>query len=101
MKKSLIGVLCPAVAAASVSCTTVLLLLLTVSCKRETGNDYKYTSSWESLGHYRCPDWFRDAKLGIWSCFNAYTVPANGDWYARGMYEQGSRRQVYLRNSCA
>jgi len=49
-----------------------------------------YDSSWKSLEQYRCPEWFRDAKFGIWSCWNAYTVPAIGDWYARAMYWEGS-----------
>ena len=42
-----------------------------------------------SLRQYSCPEWFRDAKFGIWSCWNAYTVPGQGDWYARNMYIEG------------
>lgn len=49
----------------------------------------------ESLRQYKCPEWFRDAKFGIWSCWNAYTVPGEGDWYARGMYEEGSEYYLY------
>ncbi|MDR2643406.1 MAG: alpha-L-fucosidase [Planctomycetaceae bacterium] len=49
-----------------------------------------FDGSWESLGRYSCPDWFRDAKFGIWTCWNPYTVPAVGDWYARNMYIEGS-----------
>ena len=37
--------------------------------------DDKYEPNWESLGKYRCPDWFRDAKLGIYACWGPYTVP--------------------------
>jgi alpha-L-fucosidase len=55
----------------------------------------RFDSSWESLGRYRCPDWFRDAKFGIWTCWNPYTVPAVGDWYARNMYIEGSRHYKY------
>jgi alpha-L-fucosidase len=54
-----------------------------------------YNSSWSSLEQYRCPDWFRDAKFGIWSSWNAYTVPAVGDWYARSMYIEGSDQYRY------
>jgi alpha-L-fucosidase len=54
-----------------------------------------FNSSWESLEHYRCPDWFRDAKFGIWTCWNPYTVPAVGDWYARHMYIEGSHHYKY------
>ena len=32
------------------------------------------------------PDWFRDAKFGIWAHWTAQCVPEAGDWYARQMY---------------
>ena len=48
-----------------------------------------------SLEQYRCPDWFRDAKFGIYSHWNAYSVPAQGDWYARNMYIEGSKHYNY------
>ena len=44
----------------------------------------------DSLMRYRCPEWFRDAKFGIWAHWGPQAVPMDGDWYARGMYEQGS-----------
>jgi alpha-L-fucosidase len=46
----------------------------------------------ESLGAYRCPEWFRDAKFGIWAHWGPQAVPMAGDWYARQMYEQGHRQ---------
>jgi len=42
----------------------------------------------ESLKQYKCPDWFRDAKFGIWAHWGPQAVPMDGDWYARGIYEQ-------------
>lgn len=46
--------------------------------------------SWESLvDHYRYPDWFRDAKLGLWSHWGPQSVPEQGDWYGRLLYLQG------------
>ena len=42
-----------------------------------------------SLTNYQCPDWFRDAKFGIWAHWGPQAVPMDGDWYARHMYEQG------------
>ncbi len=50
-----------------------------------TGQD-PFRPSKESLNRYRCPDWFRDAKLGIWSHWGPQAVPMMGDWYARKMY---------------
>jgi alpha-L-fucosidase len=41
----------------------------------------------ESLKQYACPDWFRDAKLGIWAVWGPESVPMQGDWYARHLYE--------------
>jgi alpha-L-fucosidase len=43
----------------------------------------------ESLTQYNCPDWFRDAKFGIWAHWGPQAVPMDGDWYARQMYIQG------------
>ncbi len=49
----------------------------------------------ESLRQYKCPDWFRDAKLGIWAVWGPESVPMQGDWYARHLYEEGSRHNKY------
>ncbi|QNQ07613.1 alpha-L-fucosidase [Sphingomonas alpina] len=46
--------------------------------------------TWPSLvEHYRYPDWFRDAKFGIWSHWGPQSVPEQGDWYGRLLYMQG------------
>jgi len=50
----------------------------------------KYSGTMESLTNYVCPDWFRDAKFGIWAHWGPQAVPMEGDWYARKMYQQGS-----------
>lgn len=51
-----------------------------------------FTADWPSLvSGYRAPDWFRDAKFGMWAHWSAQCVPEEGDWYAREMYLQGSR----------
>jgi alpha-L-fucosidase len=44
-----------------------------------------------SLTNYSCPEWFRDAKFGIWAHWGPQAVPMEGDWYARQMYQQGSK----------
>jgi len=44
----------------------------------------------DSLEQYQCPQWFRDAKFGIWAHWGPQAVPMEGDWYARKIYEQGS-----------
>ena len=40
----------------------------------------------ESFKQYRYPDWFRDAKFGIWAHWGPQAVPRHGDWYAKNMY---------------
>lgn len=49
----------------------------------------KFQPTWESLAEYQCPDWFRDAKFGIWAHWGPQCQPAAGDWYARHMYAEG------------
>ncbi|WP_153801096.1 alpha-L-fucosidase [Foetidibacter luteolus] len=51
----------------------------------------RYQSNWESLKKYQVPDWFRDAKFGIFIHWGVYSVPAfRNEWYPRNMYQQGS-----------
>ena len=62
----------------------------------EAGSGHEtFQPTWESLKQYRCPDWFRDAKLGIWAVWGPEAVPMQGDWYARQMYEEGSPDYKY------
>ena len=56
----------------------------------EPGAVGTFDSSWESLKQYEVPEWFRDAKFGIWAHWGPQAVPMQGDWYARNMYLQGS-----------
>jgi alpha-L-fucosidase len=48
-----------------------------------------------SLKQYRYPEWYRDAKFGIWAHWGPQSAPETGDWYARNMYIQGSRQYNY------
>jgi alpha-L-fucosidase len=49
-----------------------------------------FSGTMDSLTNYACPEWFRDAKFGIWAHWGPQAVPMEGDWYARKMYQQGS-----------
>jgi alpha-L-fucosidase len=52
----------------------------------------KYQANWESLKKYQIPDWFRDAKFGIFIHWGVYSVPAFGsEWYPREMYQKGTK----------
>ena len=52
----------------------------------------KYLATWESLHQYQIPDWFRDAKFGIFIHWGIYSVPAyQNEWYPRNMYTKDSK----------
>ena len=57
--------------------------------EREPMQTGEYAPSWESLSKYECPEWFRDAKFGIWAHWGPQCEPESGDWYARNMYYPG------------
>lgn len=51
----------------------------------------KFQPTMASLTNYLCPEWFRDAKFGIWAHWGPEAVPMAGDRYTCGMYEPGNR----------
>ena len=57
------------------------------------GGPYKPT--WDSLMQYEAPEWYRDAKFGIWAHWSPQCVPEAGDWYARKMYIEGDEDYRY------
>ena len=55
-----------------------------------------YPASWEGLSRmYVVPQWWREAKFGAWSHWSPQSMPEQGDWYARGMYMEGSPQYQY------
>jgi alpha-L-fucosidase len=50
-----------------------------------------FRADWESLKAYQVPDWYKDAKFGIFLHWGVYSVPAFGsEWYPRLMYIPGT-----------
>jgi alpha-L-fucosidase len=49
-----------------------------------------FAPAWDSLDKYQVPDWFRNAKFGMWAHWGPQCEPEFGDWYGRLMYEEGS-----------
>jgi alpha-L-fucosidase len=50
-----------------------------------------FRPDYESLDTYKVPEWYKDAKFGIFIHWGVYSVPAYGsEWYPREMYIQGS-----------
>ena len=57
--------------------------------KMKTG---EFAPTWESLRQYQVPEWFRNAKFGIWAHWGAQCVEGSGDWMARELYMEGSEK---------
>lgn len=50
----------------------------------------RFEATVASLQQYECPEWFRDAKFGIYLHWGAYSVAERGEWYARKLYLPGT-----------
>ena len=58
-----------------------------------------YSPDWKEISqHYQTPEWWRDAKFGAWAHWDPQSMPEDGDWYARGMYQEGSAQYRYQTN---
>ncbi|HYW47407.1 MAG TPA: alpha-L-fucosidase [Bryobacteraceae bacterium] len=49
-----------------------------------------FDGSLEGLKAYQIPQWFKDAKFGIWAHWGPQSAAEDGDWYARNMYIEDS-----------
>ncbi|MBO7378415.1 MAG: alpha-L-fucosidase [Bacteroidales bacterium] len=54
-----------------------------------------FGNEWDSLSAWECPEWFKDAKFGIWAHWGPQCQAEDGDWYARFMYYEGSGQYNY------
>jgi alpha-L-fucosidase len=50
----------------------------------------KFEPTWDSLKQYQAPQWYQDAKFGMWAHWGPQCEAEDGDWYARNMYLEGS-----------
>ncbi len=68
-----------------------------ISPKKEEQKIKKYQPTWESLAqHNEEPDWFQDAKLGIYFHWGVYSVPAYAnEWYPRWMHFENMKEYKY------
>jgi alpha-L-fucosidase len=58
-----------------------------------------YSPDWKAMSRlYQTPEWWRDAKFGAWAHWDPQSMPEDGDWYARGMYQEGSQQYRYHTN---
>jgi len=60
-----------------------------------------YEPTWESLEKHPVPDWFHNAKFGIFIHWGVYSVPGwaplgeYAEWYPRRMYQEGNPTYKY------
>lgn len=70
----------------------VLLIFICFIYSTGFGVEFKrqaYEPTWVSLIQHPVPDWFKDAKFGIYFHWGVYSVPAFGsEWYPRNMYRK-------------
>ena len=59
----------------------------------------QYEPTWESLRQFQTPEWFRDAKFGIWAHWGPQCVEGSGDWMARELYMEGTGKYKYHRDN--
>lgn len=74
----------------------LLLLLVCISCTSGRKENQAFEPNWESMKQYEVPDWFRDAKFGIYYHWGVYSVPAfKSEWYPHWMYVEGNPVHKY------
>jgi len=73
----------------------ILLLLITALVATSAiSAQEQYKPEWDNLKNHKVtPEWFSDAKLGVYFHWGVYNVPANGnEWYGRFMYEHDRKK---------
>ncbi|MEO6917071.1 MAG: alpha-L-fucosidase, partial [Chitinophagaceae bacterium] len=78
------------------------MVFATANCIAQ--NTVPYTSDWKSLSRHQTPEWFRDAKFGIYTHWGPNTVAdedASGDWaqwFGMRMYVKSNPTFAYSKN---
>ena len=69
----------------------MMVAALATSCI-EAEKPQKYEANWDSLKKYEVPEWWKNAKFGIYFHWGPYSVPAHKtEWYSHWMYEEGNK----------
>lgn len=78
----------------TISVIIATLLISLTACNKTV--EPKYTADWESLKQHETPEWFTDAKFGIYFHWGPYSVPAHKtEWYSHWMYVPGHPIREY------
>lgn len=69
--------------------------IIKVDTSKEPMAEGVFEPTWESLRQYEVPEWYKNAKFGIWAHWGPQSQPEAGDWYARHMYSEGHWQYNY------
>lgn len=70
--------------------------MMLLGCKSSQNEEKKYEAEWSSLQKHPVPEWFKDAKFGIYFHWGPYSVPAHKtEWYSHHMYIEGNPIREY------
>jgi alpha-L-fucosidase len=80
-----------------VAASSVVCIVAATAGQAEAVAQTTYTASWTSLDtHNPAPEWFQDAKFGIYYHWGAFGVAEFGsEWYPRNMYDKGDNSAEY------
>ncbi len=72
----------------SLSVPAISLLTTGLGLAPVIAADSAPADGWDAVAkEWKCPEWFKDAKLGMWIHWGPQTIPAKGGgWYARHLY---------------
>jgi alpha-L-fucosidase len=74
---------------------SLIILIVAMSLISSDLFAQKFEPTLESFKQYTYPEWFRDAKFGIWAHWGPQAVPRQGDWYAKKMYLENDNDYKY------
>ena len=92
MRKTLLLTLC--VVATTMTAQTYRIPVSEEHEQMQTG---QFEPTWQSLETHQTPEWFRNAKFGIWAHWGPQCVEGSGDWMARSLYMEGTRESKFHR----
>ncbi len=70
-------------------CGAALMTFMSANAQNVPVETGEFKPEWESLEAWECPEWFKNAKFGIWAHWGPQCQAETGDWYARHMYYKG------------
>ncbi len=92
MRHILLSLLCLATMSATAQPEQFPIPVSEAHERMQTG---QYEPTWQSLEKHQTPEWFRNAKFGIWAHWGAQCVEGSGDWMARQLYMEGTDKYRY------